>query len=141
MGLSNSPTWKQLEARWDKGFDTLLREEQEAIALWWLEAETMNGTLNQFYWNSSGDLALLARDGLRSLGMPITLAALESTLAHFGDDYPLDCDARMAVLEVIEAQHGEEVFTPASRVIQDLPEDFVQAAADRLTGLYAQGGV
>ena len=139
MGVSNSPTWRQLEDRWDQGFDTLLREEQEAIALWWLEAETMNGTLNQFYWNNAGDMALLARDGLRSLGMPITLAALESTLAHFGDAYPLDRDARMAMLEVIEAQHGTEVFTPASRTIQDLPEDFVQAAVDRLAVLYAQG--
>lgn len=139
MGVSNSPTWKQLEDRWDQGFDTLLREEQEAIALWWLEAETMNGTLNQFYWNNAGDMALLARDGLRSLGMPITLAALESTLAHFGDTYPLDRDARMAMLEVIEAQHGTDVFTPASRVIQDLPEDFVQAAVDRLAVLYARG--
>ncbi|MFN9473018.1 DUF4375 domain-containing protein [Acidovorax sp.] len=138
MGVSSSPTWKQLEARWDQGFDTLLREEQEAIALWWLEAETMNGTLNQFYWNSSGDLALLARDGLRSLGMTITLAALGSTLAYFGATYPLDRDVRMAVLEVIEAQHGEEVFTPASQIIQDLPEDFVQAAMERLAGLYAR---
>lgn len=125
MGLSNSPTWKQLEARWDQGFDTLLREEQEAIALWWLEAETMNGTLNQFYWN---------------LGMPVTLAALESTLAYFGDTYPLDRDARMAVLEGIEERYGEDVFTPASRIIQDLPEDFVRATVDRLAVLYARDG-
>lgn len=141
MGVTSSPTWKRLEARCDQGFDILLREEQEAIALWWLEAETMNGTLNQFYWNSAGDMALLARGGLRSLGMPITLAALESTLAHFGDDYPLDRDARMAVLEAIEERHGEDVFTPASRIIQDLPEDFVQAAVDRLAVLYAGGVV
>ncbi len=141
MGLSSSPTWKKLEERWDQGFDTLLREEQEAIALWWLEAENMNGTLNQFYWNNAGDMALLARDALRSLGMPITLAALESTLAYFGDRYPLDRDERMAVLEVIEARYGEEVFTPASRIIQDLPEDFVEAAVERLGRLYAQGQV
>lgn len=141
MRVSNSLTWKQLEKRWRQGFDTLMREEKEAIALWWLEAETMNGALNQFYWNSSGDMALLARDGLRSLGMPITLAALESTLAYFGDTYPLDRDARMAALEVIEAQHGEEVFLPASQTIQDLPEDFVQAAMERLAVLYARGMV
>lgn len=30
----NSPIWTQLEQRWDQGFDRLLQEEQEAIALW-----------------------------------------------------------------------------------------------------------
>ena len=77
-------TWKQLEQRWEQGFEQLSLAEQQAIALWWLEAETMNGTLNQFFWNSSGDLALIARDGLVRLQQPITLKALDSALAYFG---------------------------------------------------------
>lgn len=135
----DSPTWTQLEQRWDQGFDRLLQEEKEAIALWWLEAETMNGTLNQFFWNSAGDLALIARSGLVSLGMPVTLQALQGALDHFGASYPTDRDLRMRQLEQIESAHGAEVFTPASRIIQDLPEDFVQAALDRLAPIYAAG--
>lgn len=139
MSITHTPTWKKLEDRWSLGFETLLPEEQEALALWWLEAETMNGSLSQFFWNTSGDLALIALSGLKSLSMPITQQALESALAFFGPDYPLERDARMAVLEKIEEEHGEEVFTPASDIISALPEDFVQAAVDRLEKCYAGG--
>ncbi len=132
----NSPTWKLLEQRWDQGFDSLMKEEKEAIALWWLEAETMNGTLDQFFWNSSGDLALIAKSGLESLRMPITLCALQTVLDYFGPCYPTNREQRMEQLEQIQALHGEEVFISASRIIQDLPEDFVQAAVNRLTTIY-----
>jgi hypothetical protein len=136
MSIAESPTWKLLEQRWDQGFDGLLPEEKEAIALWWLEAETMNGTLNQFFWNGAGDLALIAQSGLKRLGMPVTLRALQAALDYFGASYPVDRELRMAQLEEIEDVHGADVFTPASRIIQDLPEDFVQAAVDRLEKIY-----
>ena len=138
MSLTSSPTWKQLEKNWGNGFDSLMKEEQEALALWWLEAETMNGTLNQFFWNSSGDLALIALSGLKELKVPITLKAFMSALEYFGELYPVNREQRMARLEEIEAAHGEDVFTPAYRIIQDLPEDFVQAALFRLEVLYAR---
>lgn len=136
MGITKTPTWQRLDKNWGNGWDSLTQFEQEALALWWLEAETMNGTLNQFFWNSSGDLALIALAGLEAFNMPITLAAYQSALSFFGETYPLDREKRMAQLTVIENQFGVEVFTPASRIIQDLPEDFVQAAVDRLTVIY-----
>ncbi|MGB4812809.1 MAG: DUF4375 domain-containing protein [Methylophilaceae bacterium] len=138
MNLTNHPTWQRLEARWDGGFELLMPEEQEAIALWWLETETMNGTLDQFFWNSSGDLALIALSGLKKLDMQVTTKAFESALQYFGDDYPIDRSARAIALEKIEAEHGEDVFTPASRIIQNLPEDFVQTALERLDKIYAK---
>lgn len=137
MGFADGSTWKRLEENWEKGFDSLMTEEQEALALWWLEAETMNGTLNQFFWNSSGDLGLIALSGLQSLHMPITLEAFKLALAYFGEPYPVDREQRMARLKDIEAVHGVDVFTPPSRVIQDLPEDFMQAAVSRLEQVYA----
>ena len=130
-----------MEVRWEKGFDTLLLEEREAIAIWCLVAETMNGTLGQFFWNSSGDLALIARAGLEKLGQPITLAALDSALAYFGPDYPVERFKRQDVLEAIEAQHGEDVFRQASNVIQDFPEDVEEAALQRLGELYVRQGL
>ena len=137
MSITDSPTWQRLEARWAEGFEQLHAEEQEAIALWWLEAETMNGTLDQYFWNSAGDQALIALRGLHSLGMPVTLLAFNAALALFGEHYPCEREARMQVLETLEAQHGDTLFLAPSRVIQDLPEDFVQAALDRLQVLYA----
>jgi hypothetical protein len=138
MSFVDNPTWERLEKNWGNGFDSLMREEQEALALWWLEAETMNGTLNQFFWNSSGDLALIALSGLKELNAPITLRAFMSALEYFGESYPVDRELRMAHLQEIESAHGEDVFTPASRVIQELPEDFIQAALARLEALYAR---
>ena len=44
----------------------------------------------------------------------------------------------MDMLEEIEAQHGPDVFTPASRIIQDLPERFVEAAVTDIAQRYAQ---
>lgn len=136
MSITDSPTWARLEKNWEKDFVALSQEEQETIALWWLEAETMNGTLNQFFWNSAGDLALIAMSGLKTLRMPITAKALASALAYFGDTYPVARDERIKQLKIIEAAHGVDVFTPASRIIQDLPEDFLQAAVDRLEKHY-----
>ncbi|WP_282361161.1 DUF4375 domain-containing protein [Pseudomonas sp. PS01300] len=136
MSITNSPTWAQLEARWGHGFDTLLAQEQEAIALWWLEAETMNGRLDQYFWNSAGDQALIALRGLHALHMPVTAKAFGDALVLFGPHYPERRDARMEVLEALEAAHGEDLFEAPSRLIQNLPEDFVQAALDRLTELY-----
>lgn len=138
MSLTSNPTWKQLEENWGNGFDSLMKEEQETLALWWLEAETMNGTLNQFFWNSSGDLALIALSGLKALNAPTILKAFMFALKYFGESYPIDREQRMARLEEIEAAHGEDVFTPASRIIQDLPEDFVRASLSRLEAVYAR---
>ena len=138
MDITRSPTWKLLEQRWEEGFDSLMQEEKEAIALWWLEAETMNGTLNQFFWNSSGDLALIAKSGLETLEMPITLRAFQTALNYFGVSYPVDRELRMEQLERIEEIHGSDVFTPPSKIIQNLPEDFVQSAVDRLETIYTQ---
>lgn len=134
--ITQTPAWQRLESRWSEGFDNLLDEEKQAIALWRLEAETLNGTLNQFFWNSAGDLALTARSALQSLGMPITLQALDEALAFFGPDYPVNRSDRVDQLKAIEARWGEDVFAPASRTIEALPEDFVQAAVDRLGHLY-----
>ena len=138
MSITDSHTWKRLENNWKNGFESLTREEKEAIALWWLESETMNGTLDQFFHNSSGDLALIALSGLESLSTPVTLQAFRSSLSYFGHSYPTDRNQRMATLEEIEARHGADVFAAASRVIQDLPENFLQSAVDRLELAYAR---
>ena len=116
-----------------------MKEEQEAIALYWLEAETMNGALHQFFFNSSGDLALLAVSGLQRLQLPITLAAFNSALAYFGESYPTNPELRAERLKQIESVHGEDVFTPASETIIELREDFLQAAIDSLAEIYARG--
>ena len=113
--------WRVLEGRWVHGFATLLAEEQEAIALYWLVAETMNGTAEQFFKNSSGELANLAMAGLRRLQLPQTYSALTAVMAHFGSTYPTDHELRRQQMRVIQAD-------------PQAASDFVQAL-DRATAV------
>lgn len=139
--MTSKRVWAVLEDRWKGGFEGLLVEEQEAIAIWLLVSETMNGALDQFFWNSSGDLALLAQAGLQKLDQPITLAALNAALAYFGPEYPVERFKRQDALEAIVSQHGEEVFNASSDTIQDFPEDVEEAALSRLREVYARIGI
>lgn len=137
--------WPKLEKRWewaednfaDDGIARLLPQEQQAIALWWLEAECNNGSLSQFFFNSSGEFALSALDGLQRLKLPKTYAALHSAIAYFGGDYPLDRERRMDKLFEIEEQFGEDVFDEANDIItggadEDYFMDLVLADLDAL---------
>ena len=143
--MVHEPTWKTLERRWADGFEHLWPEEQQSIALWWLVSESMNGGLDQFFWNSSGDLALLAQAGLRRLNLPVTAAALDSALAHFGPAYPVDRDARHAVLHGLIARLGEDAFNQLfdaeTVVMQDYVERCDEVAVNYLRARYAEAGI
>jgi Domain of unknown function (DUF4375) len=138
MNKQQNIIWKQLEARWDKGFEQLLPQEQEAIALWWLEAETMNGGLDQFFHNSAGDMALLALAGLKRLNCMATYSVLNDIMILvFGDNYPVEREQRFPYLAEIEAKLGPDYDRLATNFIQDLSEDFVSLAIENLEKLYA----
>ena len=138
-------TWQTLEQRWEQGFERLWPEEQQTIALWWLVSDTMNGGLDQFFWNSSGDLALLAQAGLRRLNLPITFAALDSALTHFGPSYPVDREERHGALNRLIARLGEQqfdqLFDDETRVIQDYAERCDEVALDDLRTRYLKAGI
>jgi Domain of unknown function (DUF4375) len=134
---TNSLTWKMLETRWDKGFDALEPEEQEVLALYWLEAETMNGGLDQFFHNSSGDLALLALAGLKRLNCMQTHQVLSDIMTLvFGENYPIDRDERFPFLEEIIAKLGPDYERDATNFITDLPEEFLELAVKSLEKRY-----
>ena len=133
-------TWQTLEQRWKQGFDLLWLEEQETIALWWLVAEVMNGGLDQYFWNSSGDLALLAQAGLRRLELPITAAALDAALVHFGPHYPVDRDERHKALNQLEEQF-DHLFDDESGVIADYAEQCDKVAVEDLRVRYLKAGI
>jgi len=138
-------TWQTLERRWEQGFERLWPEEQQVIALWWLVSDTMNGTLDQFFWNSSGDLALFAQAGLRRLNLPVTATALDSALAHFGPIYLVDRDERHGALNRLIARLGEQqfnqLFNDETRVIQDHSERCGEVALNDLRARYLKAGI
>jgi hypothetical protein len=135
-----SPIQEQAEKilwrRWGRpGFDALFREEQEVLALFWLDAEVQNGGLHQYFTNSSGDLVPFALSGLKRIGAVETLKVLESAMAHgFPDGYPADRHERWDLL----AGFGEEpdVFDVDEDAYGKLTEPFWEMSLDRLAESY-----
>jgi hypothetical protein len=131
-------TWKMLETRWAKGFDALKKEEQEALALFWLQAETMNGGLDQFFHNSSGDMAPLALSALQRLNCQQTFEVLRGIMTLvFGETYPTEHEERFPFLAEIESKLGPDYDRVATNFVQDLKEDFLPMAVQSLEKLYA----
>ncbi len=61
-------------------------------------AESYNGSVHQFFFNSSGTLAPNLAEALERRGLPDHAAAIRSGMALFGASYPRDTPARRAVM-------------------------------------------
>jgi hypothetical protein len=134
-----------LNERWREiGFDALLPEEQQYIAIYWLIAETMNGGLHQYFYNSSGDLAPLAMKGLKAVGAIASLGILERALAIFPPGgYSTERENRWKGLKAISGDSHAEIaaFDEVSDALQDYPEDVDGLSLNRLAALYSSNGV
>ena len=124
----------KLEERWSKlGFEALSRPEQEAIALFWLEGEVMNGGLHQFFANSSGDLSPLVLSGLARLGAKQTLAQFESAVSKLGAGLHLqDRQVRLSHLERLPP----DAFDAETVALQAYPEPSFRLALTDLAAYY-----
>lgn len=126
---------EHLRERWGNGFNTLLLEEKETIALYWLEGEVMNGGLSQYFSNSSGDLTDYALSGLRRVEATQTLAVFSSAVRKLGaGDRVADGSVRTACLERLDFEL--DPFDAETRIIQGLPEDFFRRSLDSLAPIY-----
>lgn len=128
--------WDALDRRWAQGWDDLDDADRQTIALWWLEAETDNGALPQYFGNSSGDMALIALAGLERLGMTGTRDVLVSAMEFFGTPYPVDRVTRLELLDRFEEEHTveemDDLFGPETEYIQDRRERVLDAALEDL---------
>lgn len=130
-----------LEDRWrDQGFDRLLPEERDFIVLWWLEADVFNGGFHQYFFNSSGDGAPSALVALDALGAPLTAGILREALSQLAcTPYISDTALRRKHLATLE--HAWARFDPVTDRLQDLPEDFVSLAIERVKSAYEENGI
>ncbi len=80
--------------------------ERVVCAAYWLQAEVLNGGLQQFFYNDTGVLAPEAVEAFRTLGLPKLAAGVESAMLWFGSSYPRERELRQAALVV----NGEEVY-------------------------------
>ena len=107
----------------DVGYDNLNDYEKGYYAVWWFSAETMNGGLHQFFFNSTGGYVPEVRMGLRMMGATQTLALFERAVALFGrPDLPRDDDQRRSVVR--------KLSPGAERELDQLTEEFYNSTED-----------
>ena len=130
-----------LETRWERlGYDQLLPEERDYLLVWWLQAEASNGTLHQYFSNSSGDHAEEALAALKRLGADRAHRILRKAMAAFGKaGYSGDRAERNRRLDLIPNQY--EVFQELTDELFDESEDVVSLAIDRVRSAFEKRGI
>ena len=72
--------------------------ERIAFSAYWLQAEVLNGGLDQFFDNDTGVLAPEAVATFKSLGLSRLASQLEQSMSCFGHPYPRDRETRQKKL-------------------------------------------
>lgn len=92
------------------GKSGLEKEVQELIAVWFLDSEVNNGGFNQFYWNSAGEFALEALEGLETIGADKRASILEAANSEFPNGKPSENrEKRQQELELIEQSFASKL--------------------------------
>jgi len=139
MDLTNSQkeAWDKLGDRYEEvGFGRLSKLEQHFVALEALAGDTLNGSLDQYFFNSSGDLALVAIEALDALGEQEASTTLRSVLMKlWPTGYPTDRSERYESIAEIQ----DEAFLVAeSEVIVATHERFLALHLELLADLYTK---
>jgi hypothetical protein len=99
------PIWLPLNESWDleprefvRRFDSIRSGSRHLYAVQWCMSEIENGGLLQFFRNTTGILAPEAAAGLEAIGLGSAAQVLREAIGFFGEPYPRDRDARIAML-------------------------------------------
>ena len=106
-------------------FDQLDEADKILVTIWGLEGEVNNGGFDQYYFNSSGDLAFHAPVALRRIGAHHMAQITDDANKLFGPNGPArNPDEREAQLLAI-APHGSEPrrWDELTRAFQSYPDD------------------
>jgi hypothetical protein len=129
-----------IHERWKAtGFDSLLPEEQGYIAAWWLAMEVSNGGFSQYFYNSSGDSALLALQALEQSGAEETRSLLSKALCVFNQvgGYVASREERFKALKRLPTMS----FDALDSQFYDGEETFMSNVLSRAVRARAQVGV
>ena len=66
------------------GYEKLAPSEKVFVCVWGLEGEVNNGGFDQYYFNSSGDHALVAEESMKAIGARHTAELIKQANALFG---------------------------------------------------------
>jgi hypothetical protein len=118
------------------GFDRLEPEERTYAMLWAFEAECSNGTLHQFFYNSTGDMAPEILQCLQGIGASRAHAILSSAMAKFGPTYPTDRALRQENLRSMS--DGIDAFTELNDRLFRESEDLRDLSLSQVADCYAR---
>lgn len=126
---------------WRVGFDALSYPEQVFYVIWELESEVNNGGFEQFFSNSSGDVAFAVVDALKAIGAEETARiAAEANGMFPGSFPPRDRDERQALLETFDAEKIEawdkldQEFYKRPDNLTELLHEYVRRNASKIAG-------
>lgn len=106
-------------------FDQLDEADKILVTIWSLEGDVNNGGFDQYYFNSSGDLAFFAPIALRRIGAHQMAQITDDANRLFGPEGPArHPDEREAQLLAI-APNGSELnpWDELDRAFQSYPDD------------------
>ena len=105
------------------GYDNLNEYEKSYYAVWWFAAETENGGLHQFFFNSTGGYIPEVRTGLRMMGATATLGIFERAVALFGrPELPRDDAQRRDIVRKLSSE--------AEQALDELSDEFYNSSED-----------
>jgi len=103
-----TPAWDKYLA---KGLQALTETERTLLAVWVVDAEVNNGGFDQYFFNSSGDLAPETPSALERIGAPRAAALLRRAIERFPDAQPASTQtARHDQLEALRLDDDESIF-------------------------------
>jgi hypothetical protein len=129
MEETDSPIARYQQLIEQNGLDYLTPAERSVYAIWWFFIESNNGTIHQFFSNSTGSLARDALRGLEAFGAKQTAAILRKAISVFPEGkVPADFNERNALLAQITPQQ-EQLLSALTQEFYDSGED-VSGLAD-----------
>jgi hypothetical protein len=127
------------EARWQRlGYDQLLPVEKDYLLVWWLNAEASNGSLHQYFYNSTGDAAAETVAALERLGASQAQRVLTKAMAAF-EPAGYTCDRMERIKRLDSIPNSYDVFGHLTEELfagSDEDIDIVSNALDRVGDTY-----
>jgi hypothetical protein len=135
--------WWALEPFWDSielggtakqfrgSFGKTPEHVQHLFAAHWAAREVMNGSLVQFFFNSSSMLAPEAVSALRAIGFQQSAQALDDAIRALGPSYPRNRPRRLQIIEPLYNNNLSSAQKALTNHLYAKSEDFLDGLGKR----------
>lgn len=100
--------WTAAEA--DAVFGRIAQPQADLILMERFLAESFNGSVHQYFTNSSGTMAPQLRDALRRAGLQAQAASLQAGMDLLSQPYPRDTDQRRIEIDGFDEEKNNRLY-------------------------------